>query len=465
MKERHEIRRKLDQLKGINAAVVGLGISNVPVVRFLRSLGASVTACDRKSARELGTTYQELEALGVGFQLGSTYLEDLTRFDLIVKTPGMRPDIPQIQAAVSNGAVLTSEIQLVFDLCPCKIIAVTGSDGKTTTTSLVAAMMQASGKTTHLGGNIGTPLIEEVLDYSADDLVVLELSSFQLMPMKQSPEYAVITNISPNHLDVHKSYGEYKNAKCNIFRYQDRNGVAVLNYDNRETSALADVVPGQAWFFSRQRELERGAFLADDTLYVADGNTVFPVCRKEEIKLLGEHNIENILAAALVSHLAGADSAAIAQVAASFKGVEHRLEFVREVNGIAFYNDSIASSPTRAIAGVRSFARPIVLIAGGSDKKVPFDRFAEEIVGKVKALVLLGATADKIMAAVEQVQKQNGKSLPVVRVDSLGEAVLRSYQLASPGDVVLLSPACASFDMFKNFEARGRQFKELVNSL
>lgn len=456
-----------EALKNYSVAVVGLGVSNIPVIRFLNNYGAKITACDRKEREQLSSSIIQLEKQGVEVISGSNYLDVLydRRFDLIVRSPGIRPDIKQFVYAVSNGATLTSEIELVFELCKAPIIGVTGSDGKTTSTTLVALMLEHSGYSVHLGGNIGTPLIEEVLDYQENDRVVLELSSFQLMTMKKSPQYALITNLSPNHLDYHKSYQEYVDAKSNIYLWQKNNHALVLNLDNAETSLIAKLVSQRVKMFSRLKTVSEGACLIESELTLIENSCKYPICKQNEVKLVGLHNIENILGAASLAFSAGATLESIRKVAISFTGVEHRIEYVKELNGITFYNDSIASSPTRAIAGLNSFTDNIVLIAGGSDKYVPFDNFGEVVANRVKSLVLLGKTTDKIYTSTVNALKKQSKEMTIKKTQSLEEAVKTAYNLAESGDVVLLSPACASFDMFKNFVERGNLFKQYVQSL
>lgn len=455
--------RYLHKLATSNVAVLGLGVSNIPVVRFLRSLGAQVTACDRLSRPQLGTRVAEFEQLGVSFQLGEDYLKGLENFDVIVRTPGMRPDLPAINRALDAGATLTSEIEMVFDLCPCPIMGITGSDGKTTTTSLIAAIFEKDRLGVHIGGNIGRPLIEKVMDFTPQDTVVLELSSFQLMTMKKSPSYALLTNISPNHLDMHTSYAEYISAKENIFRYQKNTDTLVLNWDNEETRIRGQEAKGRVWYYSLRHQLQQGAVIDGDFIYILDGNVRIPICPVHDIKLPGTHNIENVMAAALLCHLAGVRAETIRDAVKNFRGVEHRLELVTVDKNVTYCNDSSASSPTRAIAALNAFHQPLILIAGGSEKHISFDGFAREVINKVKVLILLGATGPKIKAAVEgALQEHSDQGLQIIEVKDLYEAVQRAKDVAMPGDVVLLAPACASFDMFNNFPERGRLFKDYV---
>lgn len=453
-------------LKGRRAAVVGIGLrSGVPLIRFLLKAGCNVVACDRKPAEKLDDVLPALQGLPVEYQLGEGYLADLGRCDLLFRTPGMRPDLPELLAAVQAGAKLTSEIELVFALAEARITGVTGSDGKTTTTSLVAAMLRADGRQVYLGGNIGHSLIEEVLEIPASEEIVLELSSFQLMGMQQSPQSAVITNLSPNHLDYHRSMQEYVDAKTNIFAHQSGHDLTVLNWDNSVTRELGQRAPARVQWFSRRERVGSGACLIGDQLALVQGDQVEVVCSVDDLVLPGWHSVENMLAAAAICRDKGASLAAIRQVASTFAGVEHRLEFVRELAGVKYYNDSIASSPTRTAAGLAALRSQVVLIAGGYDKKIPFQPLAEAMVGRVSALALIGQTAPQIAEAVRNLSGNRLASLPIKQCASLEEAVNWSRAQALPGDAVVLSPACASFDMFKDFEQRGQIFKQLVADL
>lgn len=452
----------LDSLKGKRVAVLGVGVSNTPLIELLCRAGHTVTACDRSERSALGERAAYLESLGATLRLGEDYLKGLEA-DVIFRTPGMRPDLPEIAAAVEKGAELTSEMEVFFEVCPCRILAVTGSDGKTTTTTLIAKILEQAGNTVHIGGNIGTPLLNRAGEMDPGDLVVLELSSFQLMTMKKSPQAAVITNISPNHLDVHKDYEEYKEAKRNILRYQSEGDVAVLNADCGETLAFAEGAKGEVRFFSRKRSVENGAWTDGKTVYFAAGGKQIPVMPVSAIRLRGTHNLENYLAAiAAVGDCV--PHAAIRAVAESFGGVAHRLEYVRTVRGVSFYNDSIASSPSRTIAGLKSFDQKVILIAGGKDKGIAYDEIGPEILRHVKTLVLTGMTAGKIRAAVENAPGYDGAP-EIIEKEDFREAVLAAYGAAREGDIVLLSPASTSFDRFRSFEERGDTFKQIVREL
>ena len=453
----------LQSLCGKKVTVIGIGISNTPLIRLLAGRGISVTACDRSSREKLGALADELEQLGVELHLGEGYLDGLDG-DVIFRTPGMRPDLPQLLAAVERGSVLTSEMEVFFRVCPCKKIAVTGSDGKTTTTTIIAGLLEKAGYRVHVGGNIGKPLLPEVETMQPDDIAVLELSSFQLMTMKQSPEIAVMTNLAPNHLDVHKSMEEYCEAKENIFLHQSAQNKAVFNADNGVTMELSRKAVGKCILFSRKKELEKGVFVRDGAIWVANENGIRQVLPLDGILLPGTHNIENYMAAIAAVDGMVSDEV-IREYAATFGGVEHRIELVRTLNGVRYYNDSIASSPSRTIAGLRSFDQKVILIAGGYDKHIPFDVLGPEILKHVKVLSLSGVTAEKIEEAVKHSPGYTEGAPEIIRCSGFEEAVLAAHRAAKPGDVVLMSPACASFDQFKNFAERGKAFKKIVLAL
>lgn len=454
---------KLDEFKynvaGKNITVIGIGISNLPLIKYLVSLGANVTACDRRSAEDLGENYTELEKLGVKFNLGDGYLNNLSG-DMIFKTPGMRYDVPELLKAKENGSIVTSEMEVFFEVCPSHIIAVTGSDGKTTTTTLIHKMMTDAGYKTWLGGNIGNPLLTDTEKMKENDWVILELSSFQLHTMRKSPEIAVITNISPNHLDMHKDYKEYIDAKKKIMLYQNEGDTLIVNADNQVTADIGKSANGAVKYFSRNG-------MADVYL---DGNIIkrgiVEILNIKDIKIPGMHNVENYMAAiAAVSGLVSKD--VIVNVAKTFGGVEHRIELVRTLDGVKYYNSSIDSSPNRTINTLRVFPNKVIMIAGGKDKGIPYDEIGPALAEHVKVLILIGATSDKIQEALDaEINKTgNGKDIEVIRATSYEDAVNTARSKAHDGDVVLLSPASTSFDMFRNFEERGNLFKKIVNEL
>lgn len=456
------LREYLDSIQHKSVAVIGIGVSNTPLIRMLLQEGVDVTACDKRSREDLGTLGDELERSGCKLKLGADYLKGL-RQDIIFRTPGLRPDVPELLAAIEQGSELTSEMEVFFKVCPCPIIAVTGSDGKTTTTTIIAELLKAAGKTVHVGGNIGHPLLCEAGEMRSDDYAVLELSSFQLMTMTCSPHIAVITNLAPNHLDMHRGMDEYVAAKENIFRHQGSGDIAVFNRDNAITCEQASRAVGKALYFSRKAEPAEGVFLRGEDIIVRKDGKERRIMSAADIKIPGVHNVENYMAAiAAVDGLVPDE--VIAAFAREFGGVEHRIELVRTYHGARFYNDSIASSPTRTIAGLRSFKKKVILIAGGYDKHIPFAVLGPEVVEHVKLLVLCGATADQIRAAVEQAPGYQPGCPEIVDVTPFQSAVEYARDRAAAGDVVTLSPACAAFDQFKNFMERGKTFKAIVNS-
>lgn len=457
------LRAYLDSLAGKKVAVLGVGVSNRPLLRLLAGSGASVRAYDRRDHAAMSEVAEELEALGIALSCGDGYLDGLSA-DVIFRTPGMRPDVPQIAAAVAAGAVLTSEMEAFFEVCPCPIIAITGSDGKTTTSTLIAEMLTRAGVRCHLGGNIGHPLLAEADMMLPDDAAVVELSSFQLMTMKKSASTAVVTNVAPNHLDIHRDMEEYVDAKRNVFAYQTSADRVVLNLDNDITRHFGREAEGHVFYFSKQPFTGDGVYLADGAIWASAGGKREKVLETSEIFLPGLHNVENYMAAiAAVWGRVPIDT--IRRTAREFHGVEHRIEFVRELNGVRYYNDSIATSPTRAIAGLRSFPGRVIMIAGGYDKHLSFAPLAPEILAHVKTLVLCGATAGMIRAAVVSEDGFSPDSLPILETEDFRQAIDLARENAGPGDVVILCPACAAFDKFPNFMVRGKTFKDYVNSL
>lgn len=447
-------------INGKKTAVVGIGVSNRPLIDFLLTLGAKVSAFDKKNEDDLGEVAADLKKKGVQLVLGENYMEGLTNFDVIFKTPSMRCDSPALLKAKREGAYITSEMEEFVRYCPAKIFGITGSDGKTTTTTLVYNMLKEQGFRTWVGGNIGTPLFSNIEQISEKDRVVLELSSFQLMTMNVSTEVAVITNLSPNHLDIHKDMEEYINAKKNVFKYQNDCDLLVLNKDNHITNSMVGEALGRVIQFSIKEEIEKGAYFKNNTLFVMGE----AVCIQDEIQLMGMHNVENLLAA-FCAVQEDVDVESMRKVATTFKGVEHRCEFVREIDGVKYYNDSIASSPTRTLAGLKAFKKPVILIAGGYDKNIPFEPLAQEGYKKIKSLILIGNTKYKIKEAFDTVLKSENAELPIHTADTFEEAVGLAKRIAKEGDIVTLSPACASFDMFPNFEARGNTFKDIIMKL
>lgn len=451
-------------IKGKRVAVIGLGVSNIPLIDYLHNLMAKVTVFDERDISKLDEkTVNKIEGYGFELVTGKNALHFLRGYNIIFRSPSCLPTTLQLVSEQKRGAIVTSEIEMLMNTCPCKIIGVTGSDGKTTTTTLIYEILKKKGYNCHLGGNLGIPLFTKVREFNENDIVVLELSSFQLMGMEVSPDIAVITNISPNHLDKHKSYEEYIEAKKTIFNYQDKNGIVVLNYDNDITREFKNEAEGKVIYFSSKEKLEDGIIYDDGMIKSCEDGVRKHLLNVKNVHLRGVHNYENICAAiAATSSLV--DSKTQVEAIEEFKGVEHRLEFVREINGIKWYNDSIGTSPTRTSAGLNSFDEKIVLIAGGYDKNLDYEPLAKPILEKVSKLVLFGNTTTKIYdAVIKELSKKDPTAVfPIYKHKTLEQVVNRAYKIAEPGEVVLFSPASASFDMFKNFEERGEKFKELV---
>ena len=457
------IVRFFDDMKKKKVAFIGIGVSNTDVIRMFAEKGIETEARDKNGRDALGEKAGILERAGAKLILGENYLDGIDA-DVVFRTPGMNWWNPTLCELRANGAAVTSEMEVFFDLCPCRRYAVTGSDGKTTTTTILAEMLSAAGKKVWKGGNIGSALLPEIEQIQDDDAVVAELSSFQLISMRTSPEVAVITNVAPNHLDVHKDMEEYIEAKRNILRHQNAFSRTVLNADNVITASMAELVRGDLRWFSRRNPVRNGAYLdTDGFLCYNEHGSVTTLFHKDEIRIPGMHNVENYLAA--IAALWGeVEPEIMRKIAGEFPGVEHRIEFVRERRGVRWYNDSIATSPTRTIAGLSCFKQKVILIGGGYDKKIPYEPLAPYLIDRAKLLILSGPTAEKIAAAVQNHPDYKG-SPEIVFVNSMEEAVNLAAERAVEGDVVTLSPASASFDRYRNFELRGRHFKDLVGGL
>lgn len=454
-------------IQGKKVAFIGAGVSHKRCIEQFVELGAQVTLCDqKKSLEDFGAYADTLRRLHVRLSLGEHYTDGFAGQDIIMRTPGYEYYKPELQAALQAGTKVTSEVELFFELCPCEIVAVTGSDGKTTTTTLISKMFEAAGRKVFLGGNIGAALLPQLADVTPEAVAVVELSSFQLISMRVSPKVAVVTNVTPNHLDHHKDMQEYIDAKRNILLWQVPPCRAVLGFENEISRGMQKDCKGEQVWFTRLHGTDKGAFLreSDDTLCYAENGVVTPILPRAEVKLRGLHNVENLLAA-IAAVWGRVPVEAMRQVGSTFTGVEHRIEPVRTLDGVTYYNDSIASSPTRTIAGLRSFNQKIILIAGGYDKKIPYEPLAPEILAHVKTLVLMGATGPRIEAAVRGCADFDESALTILHADSMQHAVELARGAAQPGDVVSLSPASASFDLYPNFEVRGRDYKNIVNNL
>ncbi len=453
-----------ESVAGKTVAFIGIGTSNLPLIKQFAEKGCKVIACDRKKLEDLGENGVKAQSYGATLLLGDDYLNNI-QADIVFRSPGTPFYKDELVKLRENGVVLTSEMEVFFDLCPCNTIAITGSDGKTTTTTIISEMLKAAGKTVHLGGNIGKPLLPEIETVKAEDYAVVELSSFQLISMRKSPDIAVVTNLAPNHLDIHKDMQEYVDSKKNIILHQNAFSKAVLNLDNDIANGFSDSVRGQLTKFSVKEKLFNGAYLDGTKIVYSDYGKVTEVMDYRDIKIPGMHNVENYLAA--ISAVWGiVDVKTIVEVAKTFGGVAHRAEFVREFNGVKYYNDSIASSPTRTALGTLSlYSDKIIIIAGGYDKHIPYEPLGPVINNKVKTLILLGDTAPKIEAAVKEAPNYSPGAIQIINVTNMEEAVAAAAASAKEGDIVSLSPASASFGLYRNFEERGNHFKSIVNGL
>lgn len=460
--------RFLQSMNEKQVTVIGMGVSNTPLISLLLEAGAYVTVHDRKTKEELGEIYEGLSDLGVQFCIGSEYLKNLGG-DIIFRTPGMHPNHPALVRAREQGSHITSEMEVFMQVCPCPIVAITGSDGKTTTTTLTCEIFKTAGYTCHLGGNIGRPLLADVPLMTERDIAVVELSSFQLMDMECSPAAALVTNVTPNHLDVHKDMAEYIQAKTNIFIHQKPGAKLVLNADDPVSQDFHPAEGVELLQFSMTQPVQNGVYLQDGIIWYAEDGNRREIMSASEIRIPGAHNIANYMAATCLTH-GKVSFDDVVTVARSFGGVEHRLELVRVLNGVRYYNDSIASSPTRTAAGLRAFNQKVILLAGGHDKKIPYDSFGPIVCDHVKRLILIDAnpndsTAPAIEASVRASENFESEQLIIEKYNDFEAAVRGAAAAAQDGDIVLMSPASASFDIFKNFMERGNRFKDIVNSL
>ena len=461
-----EQQQLAELVKGKKVAFIGAGVSHKTLIEEFVGLGAHVTLCDKKnSVDDFGSYAETIRRLGIDLSLGEHYMDGFRGQDIILRTPGFEYYQKPLQDAIAAGTLVTSEVELFFDYCPCEIVGVTGSDGKTTTTTLISKFYEAAGRKVHLGGNIGAALLPMLPDVAPEDVAVVELSSFQLISMRKSPKIAVVTNVTPNHLDHHKDMQEYIDAKRNILLYQVPPCREVLGYENDITRSMVPDCKGKQVWFTRLRDTDNGAFLrGDGMLCMAEDGVVTPFLAQKDIKLRGLHNIENLLAAA-AAVWGEVPIEAIQKVGSTFTGVEHRIEPVRVLDGVTYYNDSIGTSPTRTIAGLRSFDQKVILIAGGYDKHIPYEPLAPEVIAHVKDLVLMGATGPRIEKAVCEHPDFAASGLTIQHADTMQHAVELARAAAQPGDIIILSPASASFDLYPNFEVRGREFKKIVNEL
>lgn len=463
--ENEKLKEFNEYIRFRKVAVIGLGVSNLPLLDYLYEKKAQVTVFDERTIDEISKEIvNKITEYGFEFSFGKNCLEKLQGFNIIFRSPSCLPTRKELADEANRGAIVTTEVEMLMEMCPCKMIGVTGSDGKTTTTSMINAILQKAGYNTFLGGNIGTPLFTKLAEIKPDDIVVLELSSFQLMNMKISPDIAVITNITPNHLNIHKDYEEYIEAKKSIFKNQNENGILILNYDNDITRECSKEANGKVVFFSSKTKLDDGFIVDEDIVKECDDKVRKHVLNTNEVILRGNHNFQNI-ATALAATKTLVDTDVAVEAIKEFKPVEHRIEFIREIDGVKWYNDSASSSPTRTLSGINAFKENIILIAGGYDKNLEYEPLAKPVVDKVSTLILIGQTAEKIFDVVKEEAEKQNKKINIYMCDSLEQTIELAKKSARKGDVVLFSPASASFDMFKDFADRGRKFKNLVNNI
>ena len=463
------VNKKLEEfneyIRFRKVAVIGLGVSNMPLLEYLYEKKAQVTVFDERTMDEIPSeTINKINTYEFSYSFGKNCLEKLNGFNIIFRSPSCLPTRAELQKEADRGAIVTTEVEMLMEICPCKIVGVTGSDGKTTTTSLINAILKKAGYKTFLGGNIGTPLFTKLPEMEPNDIVVLELSSFQLMNMHISPDIAIITNITPNHLNIHKDYQEYIDAKKCIFKNQNEKGILILNYDNDITRECAKEANGNVVFFSSKVKLDNGFIVDGEIIKECTDKVRKHILNTDEVILRGNHNFQNI-ATALAATKTLVDTDIAVQAIKEFKPVEHRIEFVKEIDGVKWYNDSASSSPTRTISGINAFKENIILIAGGYDKNLEYEPLAKPVVDKVSTLILIGQTAEKIYDVVKNESEKENKKINIYMCDTLEQTIEIAKKSAKKGDVVLFSPASASFDMFKNFADRGHKFKDLVNKI
>ena len=455
------------KIKNQKVAVIGLGVSNIPLIGYLREKSADVTVFDDREEEKLDEfIINNVKQYGFKYFLGKGNLQNLKGFDLIFRSPSCLPTKQELVAEKERGAIVTTEIEQLMKMAPCKIIGITGSDGKTTTTTLTYEILKNAGYTVHLGGNIGIPLFTQLSKINSEDIIVLELSSFQLMGMELSPDIAAITNITPNHLNVHKNYQEYIDAKKKIFTYQNEDGILVINADNELTNECKNEANGKVKMFSSTQKLENGYIVENGIIKKCEDGIRRHILNTAELKLKGAHNFQNVCTAlALTETLVDIDNAI--ETIKVFSGVHHRLELVRTIDGVEWYNDSASTSPTTGISALNSFDsnKEIILIAGGADKNLDYTPIGKPIVDKVKSLILIGQTATKIYDAVKMELEVQNKELDIHMCETFKQSLELAKRIAKSGQVVLFSPASTSFDMFKDMYDRGDKFKEEVNKM
>lgn len=448
-------------------AILGLGDENVALISYLVKHGVErLTICDRKGREGLKTQIAKLQPTNIetALEVGENYLNNLQNFDIIFRSPGLPYLNEKILRAKEQGVIISSATKLFFELCHSPIIGVTGTKGKGTTATLISEILKTADKRVYLAGNIGNSPFEFLDTLNSDDIVILELSSFQLQDMDRSPHIAVVLDIKSDHLDYHQNQEEYVAAKENIVKYQTKDDIAIINADYPTSSAFGKLTTGRKYWFSRRKPVTPGSYLENDNIVLDLDNYKEIICNKNEVTLRGEHNLENICASLTAARLVGAELDAIKSTVKTFPGLEHRLEFVKEIRGTKFYNDSFSTTPDTAIAAIKSFSEPIILIAGGSEKNANYEELGKTIANSnIKTAILIGETGPKIEVSIKNNESRGIKIINSCKnLDEVIDAVKAEMQ---PGDVVLLSPASASFDWFKNYKDRGNQFKQAINKI
>ena len=452
-----------EYIKNKKIAVIGVGVSNIPLIDYLFEKKAKVTIFDDREEEKISKDiFDKIKKYKYDYYFGKRNLDNLHGFEVIFRSPSCLPTKPELVREKERGAVVTTEIEQLIKMAPCKVIGITGSDGKTTTTTLTAKILEDGGYNVYLGGNIGIPLFTKLKEIKPEDIIVLELSSFQLMDMEVSPDISAITNITPNHLNVHKDYQEYIDAKKNIYKHQKSTGILVLNADNELTNSCQNDANGDVILFSSKQRLDYGYIVEDGIIKECNDGIRRHLISQDEIKLKGIHNLQNICTAlALTKDLVSTEKAL--NTIKEFSGVKHRLELVRVLNGVEWYNDSASTSPTRGISALNSFNKEIVLIAGGADKNLDYTPLGIKIVEKVKSLILIGQTASKIYEAVKIEEEKQNKKVDIHMCETFKQSLELAKRIAKPGQIVLFSPASTSFDMFKDMYDRGDKFRKEVN--
>ena len=455
-----------EDLAGKQIVILGFARQGMAFARFAAESGAEVIVSDLRSAEQLRKGMDELRALDIAYVLGDHPLSLLDGTDLLVLSGGVPADLPLVEAAGQRGIPMSNDSQEFMKRCPATVVGITGSAGKTTTTALLGEMARVSGRRTWVGGNIGRPLIAELDEMQPGDLVVQELSSFQLEIWQHSPPVAAVLNITPNHLDRHRSMAEYSHAKANILRYQDESDVAVLSADDAGGMGLAPLVRGRLRLFSIEREVRDGAYVRDGFVWLRSAlGQETAVISVADIRLRGRHNLNNVCAAVVLADAVDIPVPAMAEGIASFTGVPHRLELVETINGVQYINDSIATAPERALAALASFDEPLILLAGGKDKNMVWDAWVNQVVNEVKHVILFGELAEMLQERLQQEKTRQAGSLQISQVQDLPAAVNLAATVANAGDIILLAPGGTSFDSYQDFDERGRHFRTLVREL